>query len=118
MWLLALGSLYLLYIIFNPFVYIPDLGKDLPSNIAKARDTYSERVVNEFPIGTSLEKFTQELNDRRFEINPGLQSGNGGGSAVYRYEKFPCSFSLIVKWELDIDDNLSVIQGDRIVTCL
>ena len=89
MWILVLGSLYLLYILFNPFVFIPDFGKDLPSNIAKARETYNERVVNEFPIGTSLEKLTQELSDRRFEIYPGLQSGDSGNSAFYRYPSAP-----------------------------
>lgn len=119
--LLIGAGLYIL--LMNPFVYIPEMARDLPSNIAAARSVFQNKLVNMFPLGTNESELVEALRGQRFQITRVEPEGSSGEAeqmwrAFYRYEKFPCSYVLYVQWESDKNENLRKIEADRRLICL
>ena len=104
--------------LMNPFVYIPTIGRDLPSNIASARQTFKERVASTYPVGTPAADLIADLHKQKFKLAVSDKSDGDIGVATYNYSRFPCSYSLSIEWETDMQSNLSKIQGDRRLSCL
>jgi hypothetical protein len=115
--ILVTGAALYLWLM-NPFVNIPVVGRDLPSNIASARKIFKERVAHNYPIGTPAANLITDLQKQKFKLVISDKSNGDIGIATYDYSRLPCSYSLIIEWETDMRSNLSSVKGDRRLSCL
>lgn len=94
----------------DPFVHVPSIAENLPSNVELARRTFKDRVSDSYPIGSPEAELIEELQKQKFKLNIIDKTKDSINSAMYSYAS--------IEWITDKESNLVEIHGDRRLHCL
>ena len=71
---IASGTIFLLFFalyltLSPPFPFVPEIGRNLPSNFEEAEKVFIERVRSTFPIQTKETYIIHNLEEQGFQVN-------------------------------------------------
>lgn len=105
---LAGGSLFLVRQLMLP---VPEVGRDLPSEIAVAKEEFRSRVATKYVAPMPVSELVSQLRSEGFTIREKYNF------AEFKKSSFPCTREMRIHWEAD-DGIATRITGRYGVTCL
>jgi hypothetical protein len=82
---------------YPPFPFIPEIGRNLPSDYTKAENIFVERVKNTFPVQTKEAYVIHSLEEQGFLINHNTKE------AYFSKSVFPCLLTWKINWSSESD---------------
>lgn len=97
----------------------PPIGRNLPSEFAKARPAFDERVKTRFPVGSLVSDMLAELNRESFRVDtPAAESlADYKFSATHETHNIACRVSWTVWWNAEAG-RIVAVEGDYGASCL
>lgn len=83
----------------------PRLASGLWAVTGTISPTWSRRLIDRFPIGSTEARLMTELRAEGFEVDGGRKL------AGYGWARYPCIYTLTVRWRADSAGRVRAVQG-------